>query len=391
MGRSNSRHRAEIGAVTMYILAVNAGSSSLKAALYDATQSIELTANFSVENISVDRFEEATNQLASWLSTQGIRLDSISAVGHRVVHGGDAYASATLITNDAIAYLSSIVPLAPNHLPSSLTVIDKLTELLPDTPHVACFDTSFFHDIPEVAQTLALPLSLQRDNHIRRYGFHGLSYSSLLHSFREHEGEVAANGRVIMCHLGSGASIAALKNGKPVDMSMGFTPVSGIVMSTRSGDIEPGVLTFLQKQQDLTSDEIFDLVANKSGLLGVSETTADMQKLLSMQQSDPRAALAVELFCYSSRKAIGSFMAILGGVDSIIFSGGIGERSAEIRARICETLAFMGVEIDEQRNQRSERLISSSTSRVGVHVIPTQEDVSIVRQTAELIDREGNK
>jgi len=372
----------------MVLLSVNAGSSSLKVSVFDRSNLDVPVGSFAVETI--ETYEAAIAQVTQWLEQEiHVQANAIEAIGHRVVHGGDRYASAAQITPELLQYLESITPLAPNHMPATLTSLKAFLTAYPNAKQVACFDTSFFHNLPMVAQTLPLPLTLQRENSIRRYGFHGLSYEFLMHSLALHEGVDAANGRVILAHLGSGASITACKNGQPIDTSMGFTPVSGIMMSTRTGDIEPGVLTFLQKEKGMSADDISELVTHKSGLLGVSGTTADMYTLLQTQHENEDVALAIELFCYKIKKTIGSYIAALGGVDTIVFSGGIGERSAEMRTRICEGLEFAGVRIDEARNERGERLISSDDSQVGVHVIPTQEDFSIMTQTLRTID-EGN-
>jgi len=377
----------------MVLLSVNAGSSSLKVSVFDADRPFEARATHAIENIgsatSVDTLENAVIAVEQWLTNEcNIRGDDIEAVGHRVVHGGERYSSAALMTEELRSYLESITPLAPNHMPGALSSIAAFSEQFPNAQHVACFDTSFFHDIPEVAKTLPLPLTLQKESGMRRYGFHGLSYQSLLASFQDHEGETAKNGRVIMAHLGSGASISACHNGQPIDMSMGFTPVSGIMMSTRSGDLEPGIMTYLETEHGMSPQEVSDLVTHQSGLLGVSETTADMHVLLDTQEENPKGKLAVELFCYKIKKMIGSYAAALGGVDSIIFSGGIGERSSEIRARICEGLEFLGIVIEDERNNENARLISSDQSAVGVHVIIAQEDRSIITQTLTVINKE---
>jgi acetate kinase len=383
------------------LLSINAGSSSLKVAVFDATQLESPISSVSIEGIGTDTAailpdgneeaarhlpiataREAVEVVKQWLSNDiAIASDTVLAIGYRVVHGGERFTEATRITPTVLEYLDTLTPLAPNHMPSTLSVIAAFQAAYPSTDHVACFDTSFFSDIPEVAKTLPLP----QEYDIRRFGFHGLSYSSLLESFRQHEGETAACGRVIMAHLGSGASVSALKNGRPVDMSMGFTPVSGIMMSTRSGDIEPEALTYLQREKGLSVVAISELVSRKSGLLGVSGVSAEMHTLLAKQHEDNQVALAVELFCYKVKKQIGAYAAVLGGVDSLIFSGGIGERSAEIRQRICADLSFLGIIIDEKRNQHNERLISEDGAGVGVHVIPAREDVSIVRQTYSVL------
>ncbi|MGV9001441.1 MAG: acetate/propionate family kinase [Candidatus Saccharimonadaceae bacterium] len=391
----------------MFLLSINAGSSSLKVSIFDESRLKTPSASVSVEGIgtpdatlipggtygsdaverlTINDFNEAAEQIKIWLSENlSIQGDDIKAIGYRIVHGGERYKTASLITPDLINYLESITALAPNHMPASLTAMRAFVEAYPNAAQVACFDTSFFHDVPDLAKTLPIPLTLQRENNIRRYGFHGLSYEYLLTNFKSYEGEHAANGRIIMAHLGSGASIAACKDGAPVDMSMGFTPVSGIMMSTRSGDLEPGLLSYLEKEKGMSTDEISELVTHKSGLLGVSGVTSDMQILLKTQHDNPDVALAVDLFCYKITKTIGSYIAALGGVDSIIFSGGIGERSAEVRARILKNFGFVGLELEETRNSANERLISTDSSKVGVHVIPASEDYSIITQTLNAI------
>lgn len=395
----------------MVLLSINAGSSSLKVSVFDRTQLNTPRASLSVEGIGtpnaalipdgvygsaetehpvIDSFDDAADQVKSWLSSKlNVQSNDIEAIGYRVVHGGERYKEASLVTDDLLAYLKSITPLAPNHMPATLTAINAFREAYPEAPQVACFDTSFFHDIPEVAKMFPLPLDLQKEHNIRRYGFHGLSYQFLLNSFKENEGEAAAKGRVIMAHLGSGASIAATKDGAPIDMSMGFTPVSGIMMSTRSGDLEPGLVTYLQNEVGMSVAEVSDLVAHKSGLLGVSGVTADMYTLIQTQHENENVAFTLDLFSYKITKTIGSYIAALGGVDSIIFSGGIGERSAEIRARVLKNFGFLGLELDEERNGKNARQISTDTSKVGVHVIQTQEDYSIITQSLAVINKGG--
>lgn len=395
----------------MVLLTVNAGSSSLKVAVFNDASSEVPTKSISIEGIgsakaalipdgafgskdteyaTIKDFDEAAEHAKQWLSQKmGIDSKDITAIGHRVVHGGARYYAAAPADDALLTYLRAITPLAPNHTPATVTSIEAFLDAYSAVPQVACFDTSFFHTIPKVAKYFALPLDLQRRHHIRRYGFHGLVYQSLLQSFKEHEGEAAEKGRVIMAHLGNGVSVCACHNGKPVDMSMGFTPVSGTMMSTRIGDVEPGLMTYLQQGVGLSVDEVSNLMSHRAGLLGVSGTTADMYKLLHTQD-DPNVAFALDLFVNKLQKTIGSMVAVLGGVDSIIFSGGIGERSDEIRARICSAFGYLGVTLDEERNARSERLISADGSSVGVHVIQAREDYSIVTQMLEVINREGN-
>ncbi len=370
----------------MIILSVNAGSSSVKITVYDTDDTTAPLASQSLENIT--SHSQAAQELHSWLTAEpALTTHPITAIGHRVVHGGALFSEAARIDATVVEQLRTLTPLAPNHMPGTLAVMEAFLEYYADIPQVACFDTSFFHDIPQIASVLPLPLDLQEQTGIRRYGFHGLAYDALLESFAKHEGETARHGRVIMAHLGSGASLAACKDGRPIDMTMGFTPVSGIMMSTRSGDLEPGVITYLETEHNMTSNDITNMVAHQSGLLGVSGLSADMRTLLDAQHDHSRAQLAVDLFCYKIAKTIGGFAAALGGVDSLIFSGGIGERSAEIREKICKDLAFLGIALDPERNSKNSRLISADGTRAGVHVIPAQEDSSILKQTLAIIHK----
>ncbi len=389
-------------------LVINAGSSSLKVALYGGEHS-EPIISVSIEDIGspeahlvpesqygtdqtitidASTHEEAAIQAKQWIESQIPQLLLIRAVGYRIVHGGDRLKEPTVLNPEVIGYLESLTPLAPNHMPATLQCIQVFERIYDDAVHIGCFDTAFFAGVPELAHTLPLPRSF-REKGMRRYGFHGLSYEYLLNSFREHEGEAAARGRLIFLHLGSGASISALAGGQPVDMSMGFTPVSGIMMSTRTGDIEPGVLIYMQQQLGLKPDEVFDIVAKQSGLLGISGQTGDMYTLLQSQHEDSAAALAIELFCYTIKKTIGAYTAVLGGVDSIVFTGGIGERSAEIRSRILSGLEFLGIRLDDARNKASGRCISSGDSQTGVHVIPAREDRTILTQMHDVLRKGG--
>lgn len=389
-------------------LVINAGSSSLKVALYGGEHSEPIT-SVSIEdigsseahlipegqygtsqttNVEAKNHEEAAIQAKRWLDAEIAQAVIVTAVGYRIVHGGDRFKEPTVLTDEVMGYLEQLTPLAPNHMPVTLQCIWVFKRIYDEAVHVGCFDTAFFVNVPEVAQTFPLPKAL-RDNGIRRYGFHGLSYEYLLTSFREHEGEVAANGRLIFLHLGSGASVSALVGGKPIEMSMGFTPVSGVMMSTRTGDIEPGVLMYMQQHLGLKPDEVFDIVAKQSGLLGISGQTGDMYTLLQSQHEDSAAALAIELFCYTIKKTIGAYTAVLGGVDSIVFTGGIGERSAEIRSRILSGLEFLGIRLDDARNKASGRCISSGDSQTGVHVIPAREDRTILTQMHDILRKGG--
>lgn len=372
----------------MAVLTVNAGSSSIKVAVFQPDALDTPLASKEVAGLgdSETSVHDALRGIQSWLGDElSLSSHDISAIGHRVVHGGTKHIAPEVLTNELVDALWELVPLAPNHMPRTLEAIAAFRDAYPDAQHVACFDTAFFSQVPASASTLPLPASLQTNTALRRYGFHGLAYESLLANFHIHEGTAAAHGRVIMAHLGSGASVTACVNGAPIDMTMGFTPVSGIVMSTRSGDLEPGVLSYLQRSAGMSLDAIDQLVAHDSGLKGVSGITGSMRELLDREADTPQAALAISLFVSSLVKAIGGYIALLGGVDSIIFSGGIGEQSSDIRRRVMSHFSYAGALIDDERNDRHDRLISSDNSPVGVHVIPSQEQQVIARHTAHIL------
>lgn len=397
--------------INVNILTINAGSSSLKCGLFatDTEQgSFEPLLSVSVTNlgqttatvhIRVGDKEGSEQPLAAndLPATLDFVMDLVranlaggrlAAIGHRIVHGGPRYGAAQPITRQVEQELRSLTAYDPEHAPAELELIDLLKIRFPDIPHIACFDTSFFHDLPMVAQLLAVPRKYYHKG-LRRYGFHGLSYEYLLYRFDEIAGEDAARGKVIFAHLGSGASLAATFEGKPVDTTMGFTPASGIMMSTRSGDIDPGVARFLHHQAGMSFEDYNHMVNFESGLLGVSELSADMLTLLNNETRDPQAAEAVALFCYQARKAIGALSASMNGLTSLVFSGGIGEQSAPIRSRICQKLGFLGIVIDEAKNERHQECISSEDSRVGVHVIPTDEAHTIASQVVTVINKQG--
>lgn len=386
-----------------YILTCNAGSSSVKLAVF-AVDSLSEVGSASVENIGQtqpvriigdEKLEieasdhvSAIRQLEEWLqSTANSR--AIVSVGHRIVHGGGIFTEPTVLDDRTVARLEGLSSLDPDHMPAALATLSELQRLLPDCPHVACFDTAFFHDVPTNAKLMAIPRTYYEKG-VRRYGFHGLSYQYLLRDFAEHEGAVAAEGKVIMAHLGSGCSLAAISGGKPIDMTMGFTPTSGVVMSTRSGNIDPGVVTYLAERANVNAKEFSAIVNHRSGLLGVSGLSADMLTLLNAQASNQAAAEAVDLFCYEISKAVGALATTIGGLNSLIFAGGIGERSAEIRRRVCERLEHLGVRVDEARNQHNERLISRDDTDVGVHVIHTDEAKSIAHLIKNVIQQGEN-
>ncbi|PIZ62318.1 acetate/propionate family kinase [Candidatus Saccharibacteria bacterium CG_4_10_14_0_2_um_filter_52_9] len=388
------------------ILTVNAGSSSIKLDLFSINNSggLERVLNAAITRIgqagallSVSRQDDekqthqldgvdygsAIDHLVQWLVAE-VPLEEIAAIGHRVVHGGPAHSQPELLTDDLERELSSLIAFDPGHAPAALQLINVLRQQFPDVPQMACFDTAFFHDMPRVAQQLPLPRKYEAQG-LRRYGFHGLSYNYLLAAFGEMAGETAANGRVIFAHLGSGASLAATFGGQPVDTTMGFTSASGIMMSSRTGDLDPGIIGFLNQQGGLSIEDYGHMVNFESGLVGVSETSADMYTLLQAETTDERAAEAVNLFVYQVKKSIGALAASLGGLDSLIFSGGIGEQSPLIRQRVVEGLGFLGIELDDTANQQQAELISAPHSTAGVHVIATDEAQVIARQAKEIL------
>jgi acetate kinase len=280
--------------------------------------------------------------------------------------------------------LEEMVPLAPDHLPQELRAIQAVKQSFPDLRQVACFDTAFHRRMPRVAQVYALPRSLA-DEGIIRYGFHGLSYEYIMRELRDKAGARVANGRVIIAHLGNGASMAAVHHGKGVDTTMGFTPTAGLVMSTRSGDLDPGIILYLLRERGLDASMVNDLVNERSGLLGVSGVSADMEDLLKEEATNPQAAEAVALFCYQAKKFLGALSAVLGGLDTLIFTGGIGENAPPVRERICEGTEFIGIQLDPSRNRANASIISRDDSPTTVRVMKTDEELMIARHTADLV------
>lgn len=389
-----------------YVLTFNAGSSSLKVSLFDTKKLTAPVATGTIENIGqgqavfiqkqtkasaeqthkipATNHAEATAHIQKWLVTLMKDVREVSGIGHRIVHGGPHYFKPVIISQKVLDDLKALSDLDPDHMPAALASLEALENAFPLATHVACFDTAFFHELPTVAQRLPIPRKFH-DLGARRYGFHGLSYEFLLRDFAKNEGEAAAHGRIIMAHMGSGVSLCAIKNKKPLETTMGFTPAGGIPMSTRSGDLDPGIVNFLHRSIGQSPSQFAHMANTESGLLGVSGRTAEMYYLLQHQKTDPHAAEAVELFSYHAAKAIGSLSAVLGGVDSLVFSGGIGERSAEVRQRICANLSYLGIELDSKRNEKNNRLISRDGSPAGVHIIPTNEALLIATQTIQTI------
>jgi acetate kinase len=300
-------------------------------------------------------------------------------VGHRVVHGGTAYTAPQRVDAKCLDTLRKLIPFAPLHQPSAIEGIEAIASQLPGLPQVACFDTAFHHDLPELAQRFPLSRSLWREG-IRRYGFHGLSYEFIVETLG-----AAVKGRAIIAHLGSGSSLVAMRDGNPIDTTMGLTPTGGVMMGTRSGDLDPGILLYLMQAKGAGFEQLARLVNHEAGLLGMSNLSSDMQILLDKRESEPQAAQAVELFCYELRKQIGALTAVLGGLDTLVFTGGIGERAAPVRWEVCQGLAYLGLELDAQRNKAHARVISSTQSVCCVRVVPTNEELMIAHHTCALL------
>lgn len=377
---------------------MNRGSATLKSALYEAGTPPELLLSMSVDRASgsanrlkitdpggtpvfnspVDGGDSnaALEVMFAWLSEHGF-LNRLAAAGHRLVQGGPRYKDPQKITPEFLSEIEQLVPLDPDHLPAAIRGIQFITGKFPRLPQVACFDTAFHRSLPKVARMYGLPRRLYNEG-IHRYGFHGLSYEYVMSELQALEGQLAS-GRVILAHLGSGASMVAVKDGKSIDTSMGFTPLEGLVMGTRSGDLDPGVLLNLIGQQKMSAKEINTLVNKESGLLGVSETSGDMRVLLDKMKDDARCGEAVDLFCYRAKKCIGAYAAVLGGLDVLVFAGGIGENAPVVRERICDGLDFLGIRLDAASNEVNAALLSPPDSRVKVRVIKTNEDLMIAR------------
>ena len=388
-----------------YMLTVNAGSSSIKFALFAAKQSLHRRLSGKVERIGLPGTtltvtDEASDQTQSFviqakepsacvapllnLLEEQVGLFRVGAIGHRIVHGGPHYRQPQWISPELVAMLRKISPLDPDHLPLEISLIEAFAQRHPDIPQVACFDTAFHCDMPRVATLLPIPRRYAAAG-VQRYGFHGLSYSYLMEELERMAGRGTSHGRVILAHLGNGASLAAVLNGRSMDTTMGFTPTSGIPMGTRSGDLDPGCVSYVLKHEGMTADQFHAMVNNQAGLLGVSEISPDVRDLLTREAADERAADALALFCYQVKKTIGAFAAVLGGLDTVVFAGGIGENSAVIRSRICDGLAFLGIMIDDDLNSAHAPIITKETSGVTVRVIRTDEELQMAKTVARLL------
>jgi acetate kinase len=360
----------------LVVLCVNSGSSSLKTALFEVGGSSERPLARDTQAVESGDYTAALD--AALASFDGRGLPSPDAAGHRVVHGGSRYAAPIVIDDAVLAGLRELVPFAPLHMPAAIAGIDAVAARW-SIPQVACFDTAFHHGMPVVAQRLPLPDALW-DAGVRRYGFHGLSYEYVVGALGP-----ATLGRAVIAHLGNGASMAAVADGRSLDTTMGFTPAGGLVMSTRSGDLDPGVAVYLLREQGYNAARLEQLVDRESGLVALSGGTSDMHTLLAnRERGDAGAALAVDAFCYHARKHVGTLASVLGGLDTLVFTGGIGEKGSTVRSEICRGLEFLGVELNESRNDAHADVISSSNSECVVRVVRTDEDLVIARHTAAL-------
>jgi acetate kinase len=360
------------------ILALNAGSSSLKFGLYRVESSrIEMLLSGEAESIGGEKgHREAIVRIGRRLADS--RMPAPDAIGHRIVHGGPKLRQHCLIDDAVLRELEAAAVFAPLHTPSALSVIRFAQEHFPGLPQAACFDTTFHAELPEVARVLPIPKDLRLEG-IQRYGFHGLSCESIVHQLADDLPD-----RLVIAHLGNGASVTAVKGGKSIDTSMGLTPTGGVIMGTRSGDLDPGVLVYLMREKKFDADMIEELVDHRSGLLGISGVDSDMRRLHDDASSNADARLAIRMFCYSVRKQIAAMVAALDGIELLVFTGGIGENDAEARAAICSGLSWIGVRLDEARNRSTSNPINDPASRFAVRVLPSQEDEQIARHTGAL-------
>ncbi len=391
--------------MAQHILTINGGSSSIKFALFEKNDAIAVVFRGAIENIGqpngvfwatyadgADDFKKniespdissSVQLFSEWIRSQ-VHGETMVSIGYRVIHGGMKYSEPTGITDELVEYLRSITQLDPDHMPQVIQLIESFRTRFPTVSHVACFDTAFHHDMPTVARLLPIPRKFDALG-VRRYGFHGLSFTSVLEQIQQSVGVDAARGKFVFAHLGSGASLAAIVDGKSIDTSMCFTPVAGIPMGTRSGDIDPGILPYLSQSAGYDVTAIHAMVNFESGLLGMSEISANVHELLEHEKTDQRAKDALDVFCYQVKKYIGAYAAAMGGIDMLVFTGGIGERASQIRSRICEKLQFLGIQLDEAKNQANEDMISSQTGRVQVRIVHVNEELIIAKQTMDVL------
>jgi acetate kinase len=392
----------------MRVLTINGGSSSIKFAVYQPGEAMTRLMAGKIERIGLPKprltiresargaesrpisaanHREAGDFLIDWLERH-FGFKTVAGIGHRVVHGGPKFRESQRVSPRMLKELHRLSPYDPEHLPAGTKLMELFHERHPRVPQVACFDTAFHRHLPRVAKLLPIPRRFEAKG-VQRYGFHGLSYRYLLEELARIAGRQTAQGRLILAHLGNGASLAAVWRGKSFDTSMAFTPAAGVPMSTRSGDLDPGLFWYLARTEDMTGKQFHDMVHHQSGLLGVSETSSDMRDLEARAAKDVRAAEAVELFCYQVKKFIGAYAAALGGVDTLVFAGGIGENSPGVRRRICEGLEFLGLELDAAANRAARPVISKTDGRVTVRVIKTDEEAMIARSVCRVLGLVG--
>jgi acetate kinase len=393
------------------ILTINSGSSSIKFSLYQMGKAERLMFGGKMERIGlspslfhakdvagktlIDQQSDLPDQEASlkllfgWLE-QNASMKDLDAVGHRIVHGGTKFREPHLVTEEVIQTLKDLSPMDPTHLYSEFEAIEAVGRFYPALKQVACFGTAFHRHMPKVAQMYGLPRRLW-DGGVIRYGFHGLSYEYIMQELREKEGKIKADGRIVIAHLGNGASMAAVHHGKSLDTTMGFTPTGGFVMGTRSGDLDPEVILYLLRVKKMTVAEVNDMVNLHSGLSGVSGISSDMKDLLDQEKENNHAADAVSLFCYQAKKSLAGLVAALGGLDTLIFTGGIGENASSIRWRICQGMEFLGLFLDPGLNEVNAPIVSREDSPVMVRVMKTNEELMIARHTYNLICKGSQK
>jgi len=385
------------------VLTINSGSSSIKFSIYRVGREEALLRRGGLEGIgrasgrlTVDgegavalrreavlpSHAEALGEIFSWLRESGLE-GAIDVVGHRVVFGGESHTMDEVVTEGLVAGLKRLCPFAPNHLPHEILAIETVARRLPGVRQVACFDTAFHRALPEVARSYALSGGITRKG-VRKYGFHGLSYEYIMEEL-ERISLSEAEGRVIIAHLGHGSSMAAVMGGRCVDTTMGLTPSGGLVMSTRTGDIDPGVIIYLLTELGMEAGEVNDAINKRGGLLGLSGVSADMSELLASEGTDAGARLAIDVYCYQARKFVASLASAMGGVDTIVFTAGIGENSPQVRARIMKGLEFIGVELDHALNEAGGAVVSTEQSRAVVRVMKTNEELLIARRAGALI------
>ena len=387
------------------ILTINGGSSSIKFAIYACAELSAAKLFGKIDRIGLNNakfifkeqgdieaqvrsfaapdYNTAIQFLMEWLEKK-IDLSNVKAIGHRVVYGM-SHTKPEVISKDLLEELHLIRAYDPDHLPFEIKLIEAFRKSFPGIVQVACFDTAFHTAMPRVAKLVSIPRRFE-EHGIQRYGFHGLSYTFLMEELKRIEGEEKSKGRIILAHLGNGASLAAVSGGKSMDTTMGFTPAGGLPMSSRCGDIDPGVAWYILKSENMTATQFNHLINHESGLLGISQTSADMENLLKQETTDLRSAEAIDFFCYQVKKWIGAYSAALGGLDTLVFSGGIGENAAVIRSRICMGLQFLGIELDEKKNENNEAVISVNKSLVTVRMIHTDEESMIAKSVFRILE-----